>query len=157
MAKLNFKSLMRNPQLRARFIKDAGLKKAELDDYLEAEDMETPISYLTDDHEVFNYSTENGYCRIIGWQGYYFSGSEWDPLDGPFETLDKALDPLRYLLEVGDDIDTDSATHTVNSKLPDKDTFAIIERLIAVDDIVKVNDAEYRRTESGYVKEAKNS
>ena len=72
---------------------------------------------------------------------------------GPFQTLDEALDPIRYLLECGDEIDTESATHIVDSKWPDKQTFEVIRRIVSVGDCVEVNGVKYRRSESGYVKE----
>jgi hypothetical protein len=66
-------------------------------------------------------------------------------------TLDAALDPIRYLLECGDEVDTESATHIVDSKWPDKQTFEVIRRIVSVGDVVEVNGVKYRRTQEGYV------
>lgn len=153
MGKLSMIEVLNDPLIRDEFIKDAGIKRSHLEDILRMKDTETLISCLADDHTVFSYATESGYCEVIAWRGYYFSGSEWDPLDGPFESLDKALDPLRYLLECGDEVDTDSATHNVSSRLPDEDTFRIIHKLVSLGDVVEVNGTKYRRSDSGYAKE----
>lgn len=150
MDKLSLRDILDDPALRNAFIKDTGIKKSSLEDLLKGGQMETLAEYLADDYTIFYYSTEIGHCEIIAWQGYYFSGSEWDPLDGPFMTLDLAINPLRCILECGDDNDTDSATHTVESKLPDSLTFEIIRRLVSVGDHVEVNGVKYRRTDSGY-------
>ena len=148
-----FKELMVEPEMRAHFISDTGVSSANLRDALKDDDVSNLILYLQDKHEVFRYSTDNGHCEVIEWRGYYFSGSEWEELTGPFQTLDEALDPIRYLLECGDECDTESAEHTVESKLPDNQTFEIIRRLVSVDDTVEVNGDKYRRTKSGYKKE----
>ena len=126
--------------MRAHFISDTGVSSANLRDALKDDDVSDLILYLQDKHEVFRYSTDYGHCEVIEWRGYYFSGSEWEELTGPFQTLDEALDPIRYLLECGDECDTESAEHTVESKLPDNQTFEIIRRLVSVEDIVEVND-----------------
>ena len=148
-----FKQLMESAELRAHFIKDVGINEDYLRDALRDEAISDLIGYLKDEFEVFNYATENGHCEVIEWRGYYFSGSEWEELTGPFLTLDEALDPIRYLLECGDEVDTESATHIVDSKWPDKQTFEVIRRIVSVDDAVEVNGVKYRRTKSGYKKE----
>lgn len=153
MPKLSFKDLMENAELRAHFITDAETTEEDLGDALKDETVSDLLFNLKEHFEVFNYATENGHCEVIEWRGYYFSGSEWEELTGPFQTLDEALDPIRYLLECGDEIDTESATHIVDSKWPDKQTFEIIRRIVSVGDLVEVNGVKYRRTESGYVKE----
>ncbi len=153
MPKLSFKDLMENADLRAHFITDAETTEEDLGDALKDETVSDLLFNLKEHFEVFNYATENGHCELIEWRGYYFSGSEWEELTGPFQTLDEALDPIRYLLECGDEIDTESATHIVDSKWPDKQTFEIIRRIVSVGDLVEVNGVKYRRTESGYVKE----
>jgi hypothetical protein len=153
MPKLSFKDLMENADLRAHFITDAETTEEDLGDALKDETVSDLLFNLKEHFEVFNYATENGHCEVIEWRGYYFSGSEWEELTGPFQTLDEALDPIRYLLECGDEIDTESATHIVDSKWPDKQTFEIIRRIVSVGDLVEVNGVKYRRTESGYVKE----
>ena len=107
---------MNNAELRAHFITDTGITDEDLRDALKDEAISDLIGYLKDEFEVFNYATENGHCEVIEWRGYYFSGSEWDELAGPFQTLAEALDPIRYLLECGDECDTESATHIVDSK-----------------------------------------
>ena len=153
MSKSTFDSLMKNAELRAHFIVDTGITDKDLEDALKSGAVSDLLFNLKDHFENFRYSTENGHCEVIDWRGYYFSGSEWEELTGPFQTLDEALDPIRYLLECGDVFDTESAEHTVESKLPDNQTFEIIRRLVSVDDFVEVNGVKYRRTKSGYKKE----
>ncbi len=153
MPKLSFKDLMENAELRAHFIIDAETTEEDLRDALNDDALSDLLFNLKDQFESFRYSTENGHCEIVEWRGYYFSGSEWEELTGPFQTLDEALDPIRYLLECGDEVDTESATHIVDSKWPDKQTFEVIRRIVSVGDCVEVNGVKYRRTESGYVKE----
>ena len=153
MPKLSFKDLMENAELRAHFITDAETTDEDLRDALKDDTISDLLFNLKERFEIFRYSTENGHCEVIEWRGYYFSGSEWEELTGPFQTLDEALDPIRYLLECGDECDTESATHIVDSKWPDKQTFDVIRRIVSVGDCVEVNGVKYRRTESGYVKE----
>lgn len=153
MPKLSFKDLMENAELRAHFITDAETTDEDLRDALKDDTVSDLLFNLKEQFEVFNYATENGHCEVIEWRGYYFSGSEWEELTGPFQTLDEALDPIRYLLECGDEVDTESATHIVDSKCPDKQTFEVIRRIVSVGDCVEVNGVKYRRIESGYVKE----
>jgi hypothetical protein len=153
MPKLSFKDLMENAELRAHFITDAETTDEDLRDALKDDTISDLLFNLKEHFEVFNYATENGHCEVIEWRGYYFSGSEWEELTGPFQTLDEALDPIRYLLECGDEIDTESATHIVDSKWQDKQTFEVIRRIVSVGDCVEVNGVKYRRTESGYVRE----
>jgi len=151
MPKLSFKDLMENAELRAHFITEAETTEEDLGDALKDETVSDLLFNLKEHFEVFNYATENGHCEVIEWRGYYFSGSEWEELTGPFQTLDEALDPIRYLLECGDECDTESATHIVDSKWQDKQTFEVIRRIVSVGDCVEVNGTKYRRTESGYV------
>ena len=153
MPKLSFKDLMENAELRAHFITDAETTDEDLRDALKDDTISDLLFNLKERFEIFRYSTENGHCEVIEWRGYYFSGSEWEELTGPFQTLDEALDPIRYLLECGDEIDTESATHIVDSKWQDKQTFEVIRRIVSVGDCVEVNGVKYRRTESGYVRE----
>ncbi len=141
---------MESGELRAHFIKDVGINEADLRDTLRADAVSDLIGYLKDEFEAFSYATENGHCEVIEWRGYYFSGSEWDELSGPYLTLDAALDPIRYLLECGDEVDTESATHIVDSKWPDKQTFEVIRRIVSIDDSVEVNGVKYRRNSNGY-------
>lgn len=148
-----FKDLMANSVLRALFKDETGISDAKLDDALSGDDIPGLVSYLEDDHEVFGYATEFGHCEVIEWRGHYFSGSEWDEPTGPFVSLEEALDPIRYLLECGDENETDTASHLVRSKLGDQMTFKVIAKLVSVNDVVEVNGTMYRRTESGYVKE----
>jgi hypothetical protein len=143
---------MESAELRAHFIKDVGITEANLRDTLRHDAVSDLIGYLKDDFEAFSYATENGHCEVIEWRGYYFSGSEWDELSGPYLTLDAALDPIRYLLECGDEVDTESATHIVDSKWPDKQTFEVIRRIVSVGDVVEVNGVKYRRNSNGYSK-----
>jgi hypothetical protein len=143
---------MKNAELRAHFIADAGITDEDLRDALKDDTVSDLLFNLKERFEAFRYATENGHCEVIDWRGYYFSGSEWDELSGPYLTLDAALDPIRYLLECGDECDTGSATHTVESKWPDIQTFQIIRRLVSVDDTVEVNGTKYRRTKTGYEK-----
>ena len=152
MPKLSFKDLMENAELRAHFITDAETTDANLRDALNDDTLSDLLFNLKDQFESFRYSTENGHCEIVEWRGYYFSGSEWEELTGPFQTLDEALDPIRYLLECGDEIDTESATHIVDSKWPDKQTFEVIRRIVSVGDCVEVNGVKYRRSDKGYVR-----
>ena len=142
---------MESAELRTHFIKDVGINEANIRDTLRNDAVSDLIVYLTDEFQAFSYATENGGCEVIEWRGYYFSGSEWDALSGPHLTLDAALDPIRYLLECGDEVDTESATHIVDSKWPDKQTFEIIRRIVSVGDVVEVNGVKYRRTNTGYV------
>ena len=152
--KLNFlEELQANSELRNQFVADAGIRTEDLEDALSAGDLGLIVCYLQDRHTIFYYATENGSTRVICWLGYYFSESEWDELAGPFSSLEEALEPIRYLLECGDENDTDSASHSVESKLGDMETFKVIAKLISIDDVVEVNGVMYRRTESGYVKE----
>lgn len=144
---------MANSSLRALFKADTGISNSKLDDALSGDDIPGLVSYLEDDHKVFGYATEFGHCEVIEWRGHYFSGSEWDEPTGPFSSLEEALEPIRYLLECGDENDTDSASHSVESKLGDMETFKVIAKLVSIDDVVEVNGVMYRRTESGYVKE----
>ena len=153
MPKLSFKDLMENAELRAHFITDAETTEEVLGDALKDDTVSNLLFNLKEHFEIFRYSTEKGHCEIVEWRGYYFSGSEWEELTGPFQTLAEALDPIRYLLECGDECDTESATHIVDSKWPDKQTFDVIRRIVSVGDCVEVNGVKYRRTESGYVKE----
>ena len=153
MTRLSFKDLMKNAELRAHFITDTGITDEDLRDALKDDAVSDLLFNLKEHFEIFRYSTENGHCEVIEWRGYYFSGSEWEELTGPFQTLDEALDPIRYLLECGDECDTESATHIVDSKWPDKQTFEVIRRIVSVGDCVEVNGVKYRRTESGYARE----
>lgn len=153
MTSPTFKELMDDPQLRAHYIKDTGISKARLLRSLKADDEFSLIYELREDFTVFSYSTENGDCEVIDWRGHYFSKSEWDPLTGPYPTLDEALEPIRYLLQCGDQCDTDSVSHTVYSMWPNKQTLEIIQSLVSVGDVVQVNGTKYRRTESGYARE----
>jgi hypothetical protein len=150
MSKPTFDTLMKNAELRAHFITDTGITDEELRDALKDDTISDLLFNLKERFEVFNYATENGHCEVIEWRGYYFSGSEWEELTGPFQTLDEALDPIRYLLECGDECDTESATHIVDSKWPDKQTFEVIRGIVSFGDCVEVNGVKYRRTESGY-------
>lgn len=155
MSKPTFDTLMKNAELRAHFVKDTGVSEKILRDTLTRGVGSELLSWFTEkkDFEVFYYSTDYGHCEVIEWRGYYFSGSEWEELTGPFQTLDEALDPIRYLLECGDEVDTDSATHIVRSKWPDKQTFEVIRRIVSVGDFVEVNGVKYRRTDKGYDRE----
>lgn len=153
MLKLSFKDLMGNAELRAHFITDADTTDEDLKDALKDDTISDLLFNLKEHFEVFNYATENGHCEVIEWRGYWFSGSEWEELTGPFQTLDEALDPIRYLLECGDEVDTESATHIVDSKWPDKQTFEIIRRIVSVGDCVEVNGTKYRRSDKGYDRE----
>ena len=153
MTRLSFKDLMKNAELRAHFITDTGITDEDLRDALKDDAVSDLLFNLKEHFEIFRYSTENGHCEVIEWRGYYFSGSEWEELTGPVQTLDEALDPIRYLLECGDECDTESATHIVDSKWPDKQTFEVIRRIVSVGDCVEVNGVKYRRTESGYARE----
>lgn len=149
MGKIKLKDLLKDSALRKHFTVDAGITSQLLEELLNDNDVETLVSYL-DSPEIFRYSTEQGSCEVLCWRGYYFSKSEWDDFAGPFNTLDEALDPIRYLLECGDECDTDSATHWVESKLTDQETFAIIKKLVSVGDVVEVNGIKYQRSKSGY-------
>ena len=153
MSKPTFDTLMKNAELRAHFIADTDTTDADLRDALKDDGISDLLFNLKEHFESFRSSTENGHCEVIEWRGYYFSGSEWEELTGPFQTLDEALNPIRYLLECGDECDTESAEHTVESKLPDNQTFEIIRRLVSVEDTVEVNCVKYRRTKTGYKKE----
>jgi Flp pilus assembly CpaF family ATPase len=153
MTRLSFKDLMKNAELRAHFIVDADTADEDLKDALKDDTISDLLFNLKERFEVFNYATENGHCEVIEWRGYYFSGSEWEELTGPFQTLDEALDPIRYLLECGDEVDTESATHIVDSKWPDKQTFEVIRRIVSVGDCVEVNGVKYRRSDKGYDRE----
>ena len=142
--------LMKNAELRAHFIADACITDEDLLDALKNDTISDLLFNLKERFEAFRYATENGHCEVIEWRGYYFSGSEWDELSGPYLTLDAALEPIRYLLECGDEVDTESATHIVDSKWPDKQTFEVIRKIVSVDDTVEVNGTKYRRTDKGY-------
>ena len=131
---------------------DAGISARLIKELLDEGDAETLVSYLKSP-EIFQYSTEQGSCEVLSWKGYFFSKSEWDDFAGPYNSLDKALDPIRYLLECGDECDTDSATHWVESKLTDQQTFAVIKKLVSVGDVVEVNGVKCRRKKNGYSKE----
>lgn len=145
--------LMKNAELRAHFIADAETNEEALEDALKDDTVSDLLFNLKERFEAFRYATENGHCEIVEWRGHYFSGSEWEELTGPFQTLDEALDPIRYLLECGDEVDTESATHIVDSKWPDKQTFEVIRRIVSVGDCVEVNGVKYRRSDKGYVRE----
>ena len=153
MPKLSFKDLMGNAELRAHFITDAETTEEDLRDALKDDTVSDLIFNLKERFEVFNYATENGHCEVIEWRGYWFSGSVWEELTGPFQTLDEALNPIRYLLECGDECDTESATHIVDSKWPDKQIFEVIRRIVSVGDCVEVNGTKYRRSDKGYDRE----
>ncbi len=144
--------LMKNAKLRAHFIADAGITDDDLRDALNDVYFTDILFNLKEKFEPFSYATENGHCEVIEWRGYYFSGSEWDALSGPHLTLDAALDTIRYLLECGDEVDTESATHIVDSKWPDKQTFEVIRRIVSEGDVVEVNGVKYRRNSNGYSK-----
>ena len=148
-----FKELMDDAELRAHFITDTGITDEDLRGALNDDAVSDLLFNLKEHFEIFRYSTENGHCEVIEWRGYYFSGSEWEELTGPFLTLDEALDPIRYLIECGDEVDTESATHIVDSKWPAKQTFEVIRRIVSVDDTVEVNGTKYRRTKTGYARE----
>lgn len=157
MTNPTLKELLEDPTMKDHFIKDTGISKTRLLRLLKAGDDYSLIYELREDYTVFSYSTENGDCEVIDWRGHYFSQSEWDPLTGPYLSLDEALEPIRYLLECGDQNDTDSVTHTVYSSWPDKQTLEIIRGLVSVGDVVKVNGVECRRAQSGYVKKTPDS
>ena len=144
---------MENAELRAHFITDAETTDEDLRDALKDDALSDLLFNLKERFEVFNYATENGHCEVIEWRGYWFSGSEWEELTGPFQTLDEALDPIRYMLECGDEVDTESATHIVDSKWPNKQTFEVIRRIVSVGDCVEVNGVKYRRSDKGYDRE----
>ena len=145
--------LMKNAELRTHFIADAETNEEALEDALKGDTVSDLLFNLKERFEAFRYATENGHCEVIDWRGYYFSGSEWEELTGPFLTLDEALDSIRYLLECGDECDTESATHFVDSKWPDKQTFEVIRRIVSVGDCVEVNGVKYRRSDKGYDRE----
>jgi len=152
--KLNLlQDLRTNPELRNQFVADTGTLQAHLEEALIDGDLGAIICLLEDKHTVFYYATENGSCTVVKWREYNFSESEWDDLAGPFSSLQEALDPIRYLLEYGDDCDTDSADHSVESKLAEEETFKVIAKLVSINDVVEVNRVKYRRTKSGYLKE----
>jgi hypothetical protein len=152
MSKTSLKDLLQDPSLRKQFMSDAGISARLLEELLDEGDAETLVSYL-ETPEVFQYSTEQGSCEVFSWKGYFFSKSEWDDFAGPFNSLDEALEPIRYLLECGDECETDSATHWVESKLTDQQTFSVIKKLVSVGDVVEVNGVKYRRKKNGYSKE----
>ena len=129
---------MNNAELRAHFITDTGITDEDLRGALKDDAVSDLLFNLKEHFEIFRYSTENGHCEVIEWRGYYFSGSEWEELTGPFQTLDEALDPIGYLLECGDEVDTESATHIVDSKWPDKQTFEVIRRIVSIDDTNRI-------------------
>lgn len=149
MGKISLKDLLTDSELRKQFMKDSGTSSRLLNELLDANDDETLISYL-ESPEIFRYFTEQGSCEVLCWRSYFFSKSDWDDFAGPFSSLDEALDPIRYLLECGDECDTDSASHSVESKLTDQETFALISKLISVGDVVEVNGVKHRRTRNGY-------
>ena len=149
MTKISLKDLLTDSELRKHFMKDSGISSRLLNELLDANDNETLISYV-ESPEIFRYFTEQGSCEILCWRSYYFSKSDWDDFAGPFSSLDQALDPIRYLLECGDECDTDSASHSVESKLTDQETFAVIRKLVSVGDVVEVNGVKYQRGISGY-------
>ena len=153
MPKLSFKDLMENAELRAHFIIDAETTEEDLRDALNDDALSDLLFNLKDQFESFRYSTENGHCEIVEWRGYYFSGSEREELTGPFQTLDEALDPIRYLLEYGDECDTESATDIVENKWPKKQTFEIIRRTVSIGDCVEVNGVKHRGSDNGYDRE----
>jgi hypothetical protein len=152
MSKTSLKDLLQDPSLRKQFMSDAGISARLLEELLDEGDAETLVSYL-ETPEIFQYSTEQGSCEVFSWKGYFFSKSEWDDFAGPFNSLDEALEPIRYLLECGDECETDSATHWVESKLTDQQTFSVIKKLVSVGDVVEVNGVKYRRKKNGYSKE----
>jgi hypothetical protein len=152
MSKISLKDLLQDTALRKQFMADAGISARLLKTLLDDNDAESLVSYL-DSPEIFRYYTEQGSCEVLSWKGYFFSKSEWDDFAGPFNSLDEALDPIRYLLECGDECDTDSATHWVESKLTDQQTFSVIKKLVSVGDVVEVNGVKYRRKKNGYSKE----
>jgi hypothetical protein len=152
MSKINLKDLLTDSELRKDFMEDSGISSRPLNELLDANDDETLISYL-ESPEIFRYFTEQGSCEVLRWRSYFFSKSDWDEFAGPFSSLDEALGPIRYLLECGDECDTDSASHSVESKLTDQETFAIIRKLVSVGDIVEVNGTKHRRNSNGYSKE----
>lgn len=149
MSIISLKYLLKDPSLRKQFMADAAISSRLLKELLDENDEETLISYL-ESPEIFRYFTEQGSCEILRWRSYYFSKSDWDNFAGPFSSLDEALDPIRYLLECGDESDTDSASHSVESKLTDQETFALISKLVSVGDVVEVNGVKYQRGISGY-------
>lgn len=149
MSIISLKDLLKDTSLRKQFMADAAISSRLLKELLDANDDEALISYL-ESPEIFQYSTEQGSCEILRWSNYYFSKSDWANFAGPFSSLDEALDPIRYLLECGDECDTDSASHSVESKLTDQETFAIIRKLVSVGDVVEVNGVKYQRGISGY-------
>ncbi len=149
MSKSSLKDLLQDTALRKQFMADAGISARLLKEFLDKGDDETLVSYL-ETPEIFQYSTEQGSCEVLSWKGYFFSKSEWDDFAGPFNSLDEALEPIRYLLECGDECDTDSATHWVESKLTDQQTFSVIKKLVSVGDVVEVDGVKYRRNTSGY-------
>lgn len=130
-------------------MKDTAISSWLLDELLDANDEEALISYL-ESAEIFRYFTEQGGCEVLRWRSYFFSKSDWDDFAGPFSSLDEALDPIRYLLECGDECDTDSASHSIESKLADQETFSLISKLVSVGDVVEVNGVRYQRGISGY-------
>jgi hypothetical protein len=142
---------MKDAELRAHFIADTGIIDEDLKGALKHDAASDLLFELKERFGVFNYARENGHCKVIEWRGYYFSESEWEELMGPFLTLDEALDPIKYLLECGDKVDTESATHIVDSKRPDNQTFEVIRRILSIGDFVGVNGVKYRLTKSGYV------
>lgn len=146
-------ALQSDDELRNQFVAETGISKACLENALQDGDIGLVVCYLHPAHTVFDYSTENGSTRVICWRGYYFSESEWVELAGPFSSLEEALEPIRYLLECGDENDTYSASHSVESKLAEHETFKVIAKLVSINDVVEVNGVMYRRTKSGYLKE----
>ncbi len=149
MGKISLKDLLTDSELRKQFMKDSGTSSRLLNELLDANDDETLISYL-ESPEIFRYFTEQGSCEVLRWRSYYFSKSDWDDFAGPFSSLDEALDPIRYLLECGDECDTNSASHSVKSKLTDQETFSVIKKLVSLGDTVEVNGVKHRRTRNGY-------
>ena len=113
--------------------------------------MTTPSSSDDSQVNVLRYDSEGGAFGVNLIAGKYYSFSDWDPEDGPFDSVEEACSASPELWAFGDEVDTGSATHYLKSMLPVDQVLRIARRLVSVGDILVLNGRSYRRSGEGYV------
>lgn len=106
-----------------------------------------------DDNQVnvLRYDSEGGAFGVNLIAGKYYSFSDWDPDDDPFDSVEEACSASPELWAFGDEVDTASATHHLQSMLPDDQALRIVRRLVSIGDTLVLNGRPFRRSVEGYV------
>ena len=113
--------------------------------------MTTPSSSGDNQVNVLRYDSEGGAFGVNLIAGKYYSFSDWDPEDGPFDSVDEVCSASPELWAFGDEVDTGSATHHLKSMLPEDQVLRIARRLVSVGGTLVLNGRSFRRSVEGYV------